>query len=90
VTATLEEVQGALHREALERRESMTADTSSKEEAIKAAQDGFARVPWESVREAETELNQAGLSVRCLQRPDGTLPESSSEEGLLATVAKAY
>ncbi|MDQ3977931.1 MAG: proline--tRNA ligase [Actinomycetota bacterium] len=90
VLTTLEEVQACLHRQALERREAMTTETTSLQEAIEAAAEGFARVPWKVVRDAENELNQAGLSVRCLQRPDGTLPESSAESDLVTTVAKAY
>ena len=90
VVALLDEVQVTLHREALDRREAMTADAGSKDEAVEAAQTGFARVPWDAIRDAETELNESGLSVRCLQRVDGTLAESSSESGLMATVARAY
>jgi prolyl-tRNA synthetase len=90
VCAALEEVQAHLCRQALDRREKLTADATSTDEALEAAQAGFSRVPWEAIRESEDELNQAGVSVRCLQRPDRTLAESSSEPGLLATVAKAY
>ena len=90
VGTALEAVQAALHGQALERREGMTADTDSLESAAEAAQTGFARVPWDVVREAEAELAQGGLSVRCLQREDGSLAESSAEPGLVATVARAY
>ncbi|MCA1690803.1 MAG: proline--tRNA ligase [Actinobacteria bacterium] len=90
VEAALAEVQTVLHRQALERRESLTSDVTSLSEATEAAQTGFARVPWDAVRDDETTLNQSGLSVRCLQRSDGGLPESSSEADLVATVAKAY
>ena len=90
VPRVLEEVQVALHREALERREELTVDAGSKEEAMEAAQSGFARVPWELMRESEAELNEAGISVRCLQRSDGELAGSSAEPDLVATVAKAY
>jgi prolyl-tRNA synthetase len=90
VAATLEEIQATLHDQAAHRRESRTADATSVDEAVDAAQTGFARIPWDVARDAETALNQAGVSVRCLQRPDGGLPDSSSEPGLTATVAKAY
>jgi prolyl-tRNA synthetase len=90
VATALEEIQAGLQREALERRESLTTEVSSVEEAVKAAQAGFARGPWDTLRDEEKNLNQSGLSVRCLQRADGTLAESSSEQGLVATVAKAY
>jgi prolyl-tRNA synthetase len=90
VTATLSDVQTALHQQALDRREAHTTDVSSVVDAVEAAQAGFARVPWDTAREAEDELNRASVSVRCLQRADGGLPDASTEPGLIATVAKAY
>ena len=90
VASTLEDIQAALHREALERREARTVDVDTVDDAIKAAQSGFARIRWDTARDAEGVLNEAAVSVRCLQRDDGGLPGSSSEAGLVATVAKAY
>ena len=90
VAATLEEIQATLHDQAAHRRDANTADATSVEEATEAAQTGFARIRWDVARDAETTLNQAGVSVRCLQRPDGGLPDSASEPDLVATVAKAY
>ena len=52
---------------------------------------GFATVPWAAVGEAgEVELAAAGLSVRCLRRPDGSLAEADDEADLVAVVARAY
>jgi prolyl-tRNA synthetase len=90
LTTLLEEVQSALHAEARARREERTADVSSVEEAVEAAASGFARIAWDTARDAEAEMHAAAVSVRCLQRADGGLPGSSSEAGLVATVAKAY
>ncbi|MFP5316711.1 MAG: proline--tRNA ligase [Acidimicrobiia bacterium] len=90
VTALQEEVQSVLHAQALARREERTAQVSTVDEAVEAAASGFARLPWDTVRDAEKELNTSAVSVRCLQREDGGLPGSSSEPGLVATVAKAY
>jgi prolyl-tRNA synthetase len=90
VSSTLGEVQAALHDQALARRQAATADVATVAEAVEASQSGFARVPWDTARSAEGELNAAAVSVRCLQRPDGSLPGSSAEDGLVATVAKAY
>jgi prolyl-tRNA synthetase len=90
VPATLEDVQAALYADATRRRDARTTDVGSVEEVPEAAAAGFARVPWDAVREDEVDLAQAGLSVRCLQRDDGVLPASSSEPGLVATVGKAY
>ena len=87
---TLGEVQAALHAQALERLQARTLEVRSADEVREAAQTGFARASWDEIRETEDRLAEGGLSVRCLQRPDGGLPESSSEPGLVATVAKAY
>ena len=88
--AALDAVQVALHDQAMEMRLSRTADVSTADDAREAAQTGFARVPWDAVRDEEVRLAQAGVTVRCLKRDDGGLPASSSEDGLFATVAKAY
>jgi len=40
--------------------------------------------------EGETRLASDGVSVRCLQRPDGSLPSSEDEDDLVAFVARAY
>jgi prolyl-tRNA synthetase len=89
-TATLEEVQAALHADATRRQDARTAEVSSVHEVPEAAAAGFARVPWDAIRDDEARLAEGGLSVRCLQRDDGALPASSSEPGLVATVGKAY
>jgi len=86
----LDDIQAALHRQATEMRDARTAQVTSVAEAQEAAQTGFARVPWDVVRDDEVRLAQAGVTVRCLQRDDGDLPMSSDEPGLVATVAKAY
>lgn len=48
-------------------------------------------IPYDAVgEEGEDRLAEAGLTVRCLQRPDGTLPTEDDERGLIAYVARAY
>jgi prolyl-tRNA synthetase len=60
-------------------------------DALEAAQTGFARVPWDVVGDAgETLLNRSAVSVRCLIRADGSVPESQDEPGLVAIVARSY
>ena len=88
--AALDQVQLALHEQAMEARLARTAEVSTLDDAQEAAQTGFARVPWEVVRDDEAGLAEAGVTVRCLKHEDGGLPVSSSEDGLVATVAKAY
>ena len=90
VVDLLEEIQTSLYGAALERRESRTVDAADLAEARTGAQVGFARVPWDSMRDLEADLAADALTVRCLQRADGTIPASSAEPGLVATVAKAY
>jgi prolyl-tRNA synthetase len=72
-------------------RESHTADVTTLDDAREAAATGFARIPWDTVGvEGEAELAQASVSVRCLRRADGSLPESDDEAGLVAVVARSY
>jgi len=86
----LDEVQRALQQQAQERQESRTVDAATVEEAVEAARTGFARIPWDASGELEDSLNQEGVSVRCLRRPDGTVPLSTDEDDLVAVVARAY
>ncbi|MDQ4134198.1 MAG: proline--tRNA ligase [Actinomycetota bacterium] len=90
VQAVLDDVQSALHAQARQRQEDRTADARSFDEAVDAAQSGFARVPWDVIREQEITLAEKGVTVRCLQREDGDIPGSSQEPGLVAYVARAY
>ena len=90
VADVLAEIQAALFQQALDRRESGTVDAATIEEAREAAQVGFARVPWDRIRDAEVDLAADALTVRCLQRSDGGIPDSSADPDLTATVAKAY
>jgi prolyl-tRNA synthetase len=61
---------------------------------VAAARSGFATVPTGVLGpDGEQRLNQQGVSVRCLQRPDGSLPAADDvepDEELLAVVARAY
>ncbi len=90
VADLLADIQSSLHRQALDRREAGTADAADIGEAREAAQVGFARVPWDLIRDSETDLAADALTVRCLQQADGAIPGSSADAGLIATVAKAY
>jgi prolyl-tRNA synthetase len=73
------------------RRDTLTSDCTTLEQARDAAQTGVARVPWELVGESgEQDLATSGLTVRCLQLSDGSLPETADDAGALAYVARAY
>ena len=87
----LAEVQAALFEEARARGDALTSDVSSIEEAEEAARSGFARVPWSAVGvEGEQLLAGKGVTVRCLQRTDGSLPRADEDDDLVAFVARAY
>jgi prolyl-tRNA synthetase len=72
-------------------RESRVADVSTLEDAAAAAADGWARLPWSAVGEdGEDVLAGFGVTVRCLQRGDGSVPDSDDEPDVVAYVARAY
>ncbi|MBA2624774.1 MAG: proline--tRNA ligase, partial [Acidimicrobiia bacterium] len=93
-TACLEalaEAQRSLLEAATSRREAATADVTTVDEAAEAARSGFARLPWADLGPAgERRLADDGITVRCLRRTDGEVPESGDEPDLSATVARAY
>jgi len=91
VVAALESDQQALFDEADARKVQHTEDVKTLANAIEAAGVGFARIPWAKVGTAgETKANDLGVSVRCLTRPDGSVPDSEDEKGLFALLAKSY
>ena len=97
VVRVLAETEAGLLVEARQRREDRTVVVASLEEAEEASQSGFAIVPGSLLSEnagqgdGEQRLNAAGISVRALQRPDGTLPGAKEElSNLVAVVGRAY
>jgi len=83
--------QQALYDEALARREGATVEVSTADEAAEAAVSGWARLPWSALGpDGEAELAARGVTVRCLVRPDGGVPEADDEPGAIAVVARAY
>jgi prolyl-tRNA synthetase len=91
VVAELDRQQGALFVEAQQRREAATVDVATLDDAREAATTGWARVPWSVVGDAgEAELATAGVTVRCLTRPDASVPDSPDEPDLVAVVSRAY
>ena len=89
--ASLAEVQASLYARALARRDEHTTAVSSRDEAIEAGQAGFARVPWSEIgAEGEGDLKRHTLSVRCIQRADGSIPDNDDEDDLYCIVARSY
>jgi prolyl-tRNA synthetase len=91
VVAAIEADQTHLLEEATRRQAERTTAVATVEEAREAAASGWASLPYDVVgEEGEDRLAAAGISVRCLQRPDGTLPTEDNEPGLTAFVARSY
>ena len=52
-------------------------------EALEAAATGWARLPWADLgAEGEARLAEQAVTVRCLVRPDGSLPDADDEPGV--------
>jgi prolyl-tRNA synthetase len=73
------------------RRDAATVKCSTLEDARAAGQTGLARVAWKAVGVAgEDDLATSGMTIRCLQRADGSLPQTDDDPGAVAFVARAY
>ena len=91
VPALLDDIQATLLAEATAFRDTRTVDVATVDDAREAAQTGFARVPWATLgTEGEATLARDAITVRCLSRPDGSVPESEDEPDLVAVVARSY
>jgi prolyl-tRNA synthetase len=87
----IDQIQRDMFEAATARRDAFISDCATLDEARDAAQKGVAHLPWELVGESgEQDLATSGLTVRCLQRSDGSLPETDCDAGALAYVARAY
>jgi prolyl-tRNA synthetase len=91
VPSLLEEIQATLFEEASSRLGDRTAEAASVEEALEASAVGWARMPWDLLRDGGEELlGEQAVTVRCLVREDGSLPGDEDEPGLVAVVGRAY
>jgi len=90
----LDAAQDALLVEATDRRRQATAEVDTLDEAEEAARHGMAVVPAAVLgADGENRLNAAGISVRLLMQPDGTLPgpgDETPDDELVAVLARAY
>ena len=72
-------------------RDSRIAEVSTVDQAAEAGADAWAKLPWDTLGEdGEAKLAQSGITVRCLTRADGSVPDSDTEGGLVAYVACSY
>jgi prolyl-tRNA synthetase len=91
VTSALEADQKTLYEEALAEQRRRTTEVTSVPAAIEASGAGWATLPWSAVGGAgEAELNAQGVTVRCLVRADGGVPDAEDEPDLVAVVGRAY
>jgi prolyl-tRNA synthetase len=76
---------------AREARDARIAEVSTVDDAAAASADGWAKIAWSTLgEEGEAKLAQSAVTVRCLQRPDGSVPESDTEPDLVAYVGRSY
>ncbi|NIK56876.1 proline--tRNA ligase [Kribbella shirazensis] len=91
VVAAIEADQDHLLAEATARQAARITAVRTVDEAIEAAASGWATLPYDAVGEqGEDRLAESAVTVRCLQRPDGTLPLDDHEPDLVAYVARSY
>jgi prolyl-tRNA synthetase len=91
VVEQVDVVQAELLAAATTRRDEQTTDCSTLDEVLEASQEGFARAPWSVIGvEGEATLAQSAITVRCLQRADGSVPAADDEPDLVAFCARAY
>ena len=73
------------------RRDARIADVKTIDDAVEASSTGWARLPWSELgTEGEAKLAERSVTVRCLVRADGSLPETGDEPDVLAYCARAY
>jgi prolyl-tRNA synthetase len=91
VVEQVDVVQAELLASATTRRDERTAECSTLDEVLEASQEGFARAPWSVIGlEGEAKLAESAVTVRCLQRADGSVPAADDEPDLVAFCARAY
>jgi len=92
IAAALEAADRDLLAEATAFREVRTADAGSLEEAVAAGSEGFARVRLGALGpDGEDRLAEHALTIRCLQRADGSLAGQDDDEAdLVAVVGRSY
>jgi prolyl-tRNA synthetase len=91
VSRLLADEQRAMLDAARDERDARIAEVSTVDDAAAAGAEAWAKLPWAVLGEAgEDKLAESGVTVRCLQRPDGSVPDSDTEDDLVAYVARSY
>ena len=91
IQATLDAQQTFILERAEDFLRERTVDVSTVQDASAAAKEGFGRVSFDVLRgEGEAQLRTEAITVRCLQRADGSMPDNEDEPGLIAIVGRSY
>ncbi len=91
VLGLLDRAGAELAAEAEAFRRDRTTEVATTAEAAEAGARGFARVPWAEIEGAgEALLAEQAITVRCLQRRDGSLADHDDEPDLVAVVGRGY
>jgi prolyl-tRNA synthetase len=91
VRLVLEQDQAALLAAAEQARDKRIVDVESAADVVEAVAGGWARLPWADIgQEGEARLAEHAVSVRCLVRPGGGVPDSEDEPDLVAYCGRAY
>jgi prolyl-tRNA synthetase len=92
VAKLMDHIQDDMLGAATEFRDDNTADATTVDEVLEAAAMGFAKVPWRVVagEDATAALADKAVTVRCIQRADGTVPDNENEPDLVAYCARSY
>jgi prolyl-tRNA synthetase len=91
VLQALVDIQDEMLQRATTDRDDRTIDVKTVDDAVAAGKEGFARVPWDLIKgEGVDLLARDAISVRCLNRADGSLPADEDEPDLVALVARSY
>jgi prolyl-tRNA synthetase len=91
VSAIMARVASELLAEATETRQNRTREVDTFDDAVEAGNSGFARIAMAKLGgDGEDRLASHALSIRCLQRPDGSLAETEEDADLVAVVGRSY
>ncbi len=91
VQSALDATQSGLLAAGRARSEAMISSTSDLNEAVGLAEGGLVRIPISALgSDGEDRLAAHAVSIRCLQRRDGSLPASEDEPDLVALAGRSY
>jgi prolyl-tRNA synthetase len=91
VSRLLAQEQQTMLAQATAARDARIVEVTSVDEAAEASVDGWAKIAWSVLGlDGEAKLAHSAVTVRCLQRADGSVPAADDEPGLVAYVARSY